>query len=87
MRKILALVPLLLMANAALAEGIAVTVNVVKPSPIRLALGPFFGIVVAMIALGTAVWAIKFFKIKFSPETFIYAGLIILAALTLLSTF
>jgi len=87
MRKILVLVPLLLMANAALAEGIAVTANVVKPSPIRLALGPFFGIVVVMLALGAAVWAIKFFKIEFSPETFIYAGLIILATLTLLSTF
>jgi len=50
-------------------------------------LGPFAGIVIAILSLGAVVWSIRLLKMGLKPEIFIYIALILLATLAILSTF
>jgi len=59
----------------------------VKHSPtLRETLGPFFGIAVSLMVLGTFLWAWKIAKTSASIAIFAYIAIIIIASLTILST-
>ncbi len=59
----------------------------VEHSPtLRETLGPFFGIVVSLMVLGTFLWAWKIAKASASIAIFAYIAIVIIASLTILST-
>ena len=84
MRSLLPILLLLFLLPPVIADS--VTVNVIVAPPIRETLGPFFGIAVSLMVLGTFLWAWKIAKTSASIAIFAYIAIIIIASLTILST-